>query len=145
MWENFESGELDTKPDVVSYSSVINCWAKSRQEGTADRAEAIYGEMEDRYKAGDETFKPNVISYSSVINAYAKTGKAEKAEALLEEMYDAFVNGNESVKPNVRSFNTVLDAWSKSVRQRHHNEPNRFCLECANTLNQANSIQNPTL
>jgi hypothetical protein len=45
MWENFESGELDTKPNVVSYTTLINCWAKSRQKGGADRAEAIFREM----------------------------------------------------------------------------------------------------
>jgi pentatricopeptide repeat protein len=90
----FEACELDTKPDVVSYSNVIKCWAKSGQYGAADRAEDILREMQDRYQAGDEYVKPGVISYNSVINAHAKQGNAERAEALLEEMYNAFVNGN---------------------------------------------------
>jgi pentatricopeptide repeat protein len=115
MWENFESGELEAKPGAVSCSSVINCWAKSRQKGGAERAEHALREMQDRCKAGDEVPKPNDISCSSAINAFAKTEQAEKAEALLKEMHHAFVNGHEFLKPNVRSFKAALDARSKSA------------------------------
>jgi hypothetical protein len=38
--------ELDTKPNYVSYGSVINCWAKSRQQGATYRAEAIFRELQ---------------------------------------------------------------------------------------------------
>ena len=100
-WENFESGKLDVKPDCVSHNCVIDSWAKSRQQGAANRAETAVGEMRGCCEAGDEVLKPGVISCSSVISARAKTGKAEKAEALQDEICFDFVSGDESAEPNV--------------------------------------------
>ena len=50
MHQHFESGEVDTKPSVVSYAIVITCLAKSRPQEAADRAEAILRDMQDRCK-----------------------------------------------------------------------------------------------
>jgi pentatricopeptide repeat protein len=98
-----------------SYSSLINCWAKSNREAAPDAAQKLLLTMKQQYLAGEESYlRPNTIAYSAVISALARAGQAEGAEALLEEMDSDYLDGNDSCKPNVLSFSVVWDAWSKS-------------------------------
>jgi hypothetical protein len=107
----------ETKPDAVSCNSLINCWAKSRQNGAADRAEAILREMQNRYKAGDKDVEPNIISYASVILAWSHSRQRDsvvKAESLMNEMLSLAEAGNKNVAPDVRVYNHVLSAIAAS-------------------------------
>jgi hypothetical protein len=60
-----ESGELDAKPNIVSHTTWIECWVKSRQQGAAHRADAMFREMQDRCKAGDKVLlETNFVTHS---------------------------------------------------------------------------------
>jgi hypothetical protein len=72
MQERHESGYPDVKPDTISFSTVLNAWANSRDPGAALRAEAILDRMQEINESGFTRVKPNKISFSSVINAWAK-------------------------------------------------------------------------
>lgn len=43
------------KPNVLSYSGVITCMAKSKESNMAKRAEALLGRMEEREEFGGES------------------------------------------------------------------------------------------
>jgi hypothetical protein len=49
------SGDLDTKPDRISYSFVINCCAKSGQKDAPDAALKLLRSMIQQYLAGDDS------------------------------------------------------------------------------------------
>jgi pentatricopeptide repeat protein len=115
MFQLHEQHQLDTKPDVICYSSVMNCWAQSEQREAADKSMALLREMQSLWKQGHSTMRPNVICYTTVLSAYTKRGQAAEAEALLEEMYlDYTTSGNESAKPTTTSYNIVMNCWAKS-------------------------------
>ena len=44
----------DCQPDVVAFSTVINCWAKSKQPEAPERAESLLHHMHDSYAGGDK-------------------------------------------------------------------------------------------
>jgi hypothetical protein len=96
---------------------VIDAWAKSREKGAAQRAEALLAKMDELHRQGYEGVRPNVISYNAVINAWAKSrenGAAQRAEAILNHMSKLHDVGQEGCCPNEICFNAVIDAWAKS-------------------------------
>ena len=114
LLKHFESGELDTMPNVVSYTTVINCWAKARKQGGTERAESILCAMLKHFDSGEPNTKLDVVSYNSVINCWAKSRQqegAERAKSILREMQDRHKAGDEVLKPNVTSYNLVINAY----------------------------------
>ena len=108
MHSLYEAGELDSRPSVVGYSTVLDCAAKSKSKHGAERAYGILKMMTD------DTITPNAISYNSVLNAFARQGMVERAEEILQEMYQSYVDGNEELRPTSYSYSIVLAAWAKS-------------------------------
>lgn len=106
MEDLYASDELDAPPSVISYSTVLDAFAKSKERGSAKRAEAILRQMRDRGIAA------NAISWNTVIDAYAKEHNPNRAESLLHEMNKDYLNGNANVKPTMRSYGVVLSAWA---------------------------------
>jgi len=104
-------------PDHLSFNSVINAWARSKESGGASRAEAILRHMQRRYQAGDTDVRPDTATYTTVLNAWGKSRSKEalsRASKLLDEMEEEYQNGNVHVRPNALSYNTIINVWSKS-------------------------------
>jgi pentatricopeptide repeat protein len=58
----------DAKPNVRSFNTVINAYAKSGHADSALKAESVLDLMERLYEAGNEDVRPDVHSFSTVIN-----------------------------------------------------------------------------
>lgn len=104
-------------PNVVSYSTVMNGYARSREEDAIQKAEQIFDRMQAAYKAGNKKAQPNMHSYVTLINAYQKSNDpdaAPKAEKALFELYDEYKQGNNELKPNYQLMTTVIDCWQRS-------------------------------
>lgn len=102
--------------NTVSYNTVLNALARSRDKDAPYRAEALLNRMQKEYEEGNENVRPNSISFSSLLNTWAKSGldgAAEHAEAILTRMEDLAARGNPHVIPNEVCYSTVLHAWSK--------------------------------
>lgn len=108
MEDLYDAGELEEPPGVISYSTVLDAFAKSKERGSASRAETILRQMKHR------GIEANVISWNSVIDAYSKEKNPERAEALLKEMNDEYLKGNHSFKPTMRTYSVVLSGWSNA-------------------------------
>jgi pentatricopeptide repeat protein len=100
--------EYGVQPNVISYSTVLDAWAKSPHPEAPDRAQAILDHM--RTSKTNTTLRPNAISYTTVMKAYARHGRAEDAERLLQEMLE----DDSLPQPDHYTFSSVLFAWSKS-------------------------------
>jgi len=119
MQELWEEGENEMKPDVRTFTTVMNAWGRSNDPDAASNAHGILERMNKKYDATkDRTIKPNKFSYTAVLDAYAfSTGRkdaAEKAEGLLKEMKEKAVQ-DADLQPDVRSYNAVLNAYSRSA------------------------------
>lgn len=65
---------LVVRPNILSYNTVINSWAKSMHSDSAIRAQKLLTRMITTYKTeAFSTMKPDVVSFSSVLNALAKS------------------------------------------------------------------------
>jgi pentatricopeptide repeat protein len=110
-----KSGDGNVKPDVVSYSAVVNAYSKAAPEdiSCATRAMEILQRMEELYEGGDKDVKPNLRTYTSVINAFARIGAPEVADDLLSKMKKSHESGDISLKPDTVCYSSVLDAYAK--------------------------------
>jgi pentatricopeptide repeat domain-containing protein 1 len=69
--------EFGIKPDVVTYSTIMNAWSSS---GFMDNCEEIFDDM---VKAEIE---PDIHAYSILAKGYVRAGQPDKADALLSSM-----------------------------------------------------------
>ena len=108
-----DAGNHSCNIDTTVYNIVLESWANSREEGSAERSEEILLQMERKYKEGNEDVKPNEGSYNAVIKAYVKNGgrliAAPKVEALVNRM-----ERSKTVSPNRRSYNLLLYCLANS-------------------------------
>lgn len=107
MEDLYSSGELEEPPNVFSYSTLLDAFAKANYHGAAEKAESILRQMID------QGVSPNTVSYNTVIDAYVKSRNVERAEALLNEMYEGYLQGNPEIKPTTHTYSIVLSGWSK--------------------------------
>jgi hypothetical protein len=113
MIEQSQKGMSNLKPDEVTFSSVMNCWARSKEKGAAERAERILTLLEEN------DFKPSPTAYATVINAWSKSFDIcapERAMALLNKMEKSYEHGNESLRPNAYCFNSGEHIQFVSIR-----------------------------
>lgn len=100
------------QPNVIAYSSIIDCWSKSGASNAADHAKRLLESMKDT------NVTPNVYTYTSALTTFARSKTSEgalEASHLLNEMKRQFHEaGNEDLKPSVISYFAVIDAWARS-------------------------------
>lgn len=111
----YNSGDGNVKPDVVSYSAVVNAYSKAASEdiSCATRAMEILQRMEELYEGGNKDVRPNLRTYTSVINAFARIGAPEVADDLLSKMKKCHKSGDITLKPDTVCYSSVLDAYAK--------------------------------
>jgi len=107
--DEYQNGNKDMKPTVVSYTSVINAWAKSSCFGKAERANDILKRM----KSND--CKPNEFSYTAVINSCATTYNEEEKQDAFKIAYRCFkeLSEAEHLHPNHVTYSTFMRAIGK--------------------------------
>jgi hypothetical protein len=106
-------GESEMTPDVVSYTTVMDGWAKSNQNDSVPRIEQIFGRMKAVHNAGNKSTRPNSWTYVTLIHTYAKQRDAaanQKAEDLIFQMYKKYKKGRMDLKPNTQLVTAVMDA-----------------------------------
>eukprot|EP00980_Cylindrotheca_fusiformis_P016962 scaffold5159_cov112-Cylindrotheca_fusiformis.AAC.16 len=104
MEELAVGGNTSVCPDIYTYTTVIQAWAKCEQSLKSQKvldAMTLKGLL------------PNRFTYTAVMSSLAKTGMAEKAETLLNSMMLAYQQGNDSLKPDTVAFSSVMDGWAR--------------------------------
>lgn len=114
------SKHYDTRPDVVSYNTVLSAFSHSRGDANAAyHAERVLNEMMMAHRqAPGVSPAPNVVSYNNVLHSWSRhqgndggIAAAERAEAVLYYMLRA---GQKEISPDIYSFTSVLNAVAKS-------------------------------
>ena len=136
MVKRFNSGDLDCKPDAITYSSLIDVYSSVSDLNTstfaAERAEEVLTRMEDLYMAGDCEVKPNIYTFCSVIDVWTKSNAVDaayKAESLLNRAIDYYeMNGDEDFRPNVVILSAAISAWVKRITNGKREE-NKIAID----------------
>jgi pentatricopeptide repeat protein len=95
-----------TRPDFISYSTVINAWA---QQGHPERASEILRVMYEAYVAGNETAKPDINCFNTVLAAYINCKDEDaprRAEEFLIHMKKIKADGVLDIRPDVYTISS---------------------------------------
>jgi hypothetical protein len=116
-----DRGHLEWAPNLYTYNSCIEAWAKVTDPAanSAEHAYRILLRLIAQYEHGDNV-RPNSFSYNQVIFALAKSSisdAAVRSEYVLRLMEKAQAEGNSDVQADVFSYSSVISAWSSSGKQ----------------------------
>lgn len=88
-----EMKDMNVKPDVVSYNSLIDVYCKCRE---VDKAYKMIEEMKK------DDILPDIITYTSIIGGLGLIGQPDKARDVLKEMKEL------GCYPDVAAYNAVI-------------------------------------
>jgi pentatricopeptide repeat protein len=111
MQELGNSG-VGTKPDIVSFASIMAACIHPDLKDGPERAMAYLREAKDLYAQGDQDCKPNCMAYGSIIQSITRSrrvGSAKLAEKFLDEMKRV---EDEDPKQIVMAYTAVIGAWA---------------------------------
>ena len=152
------SRHADCRPDIISYTSAIECISKSSDPEAPALAEKLLGEAIERYKkTGDPALMPNLRTYTMAIQTLAKNnGSVVQARALLTRLLEQYEKEKDpKLKPNTYPYNYVLNCAANTLddkfeafqiasqtfqemRKSKHVRPDSysyaFWLKCCNNL-----------
>lgn len=116
MIKSYQSDPFSTvKPDVITFSSVLNALAKSKATGfKAEKCKSVLNSMITLYEDdGSSDTKPNVICYNTVLNACAFSARGgpderRKALSVAVETFNELRRGQFGLSPDAVSYGNML-------------------------------------
>ena len=118
LLDEMKQGGATTRPDAISYSTLIYACSKSRQRHACERASELLNEMISLSNQGNVAVKPTTRTYASVILAWGNSRHpdgAKQAHAIFENMLAVYEQGDNNCRPNTIIVNCLLRAWSRST------------------------------
>ncbi|KAG7336801.1 PPR: pentatricopeptide repeat domain containing protein [Nitzschia inconspicua] len=105
MEEVAEAGNVNVRPDVYSYTTTIQAFARCREP---QQAQDVLRRMTAK------GLQPSRITYTALMSAFAKAGDPERAYEILQDMISAWDGGNiPELQPDTVAFSSVIDGWAK--------------------------------
>lgn len=105
-----KQGRISNLDRELCYAA-ISSYARSLDEESLEKAEAVLEEMELRRSDHQQRPEsPNTRVYNRMLFAYANSGQANqaaRAQKIFEQMKAAFDNGDKDSQPNIHSYNSV--------------------------------------
>lgn len=111
----------DCHPDIISYTTVMECLAKSKLVNAPDLALDLLEELKETYRNSKKmTHRPNLRTYTMVIQTLASAqGYVQKAYELLEELEEAYEKTQHpSLQLNTYPYNYVLNCAANAMSDK---------------------------
>ena len=116
MNELYDSGEADTKPNMITYRSLLRCYANWN---LVQDAEQLLRRMQELYDDGKLDYEPDRVSYRVVIEALGKAEdedtrkRAQDLKKQVEERYGEKSWKQETVFDVVDQLDALLEYMSE--------------------------------
>lgn len=118
MQQLYESDQLDTQPDDISYATCINAWARSPGRDSPARAEALLQKMLMLQESGNgDSIKPSLSAFCSVMDAWAGSGDRaapQKVEAILD-IVEERSKTMEDFELTAFPYTILIKAWERAA------------------------------
>ena len=104
----------NSKPNIITYNSVIDCCIKCRNYDLAYKyynyliANVNYNLNNENNRNDDSIVKPDIVTFSTLIKGEIHNGCFEKAKMLMNKMLEY-----DYIKPDCILLNTMLDGCEK--------------------------------
>ena len=116
-----DGGDARFTPDRITYSTVINVYAKV---GLSEHAVRVLEDMCRDYESGNATARPDLQAYNTVLASFGRDKRArtiaEQAVALFERMKALGETGTIE-KPDLVSYSALISAFANSKGDKVEN------------------------
>jgi pentatricopeptide repeat protein len=102
---------------VISFSTVLKAWVKSKSPEAPDQAEELMYKLQELDKSGWEQCRPDAVAFATVIQCWGKCKRrnaAKKAESLLREMQKLAQEGQANMAPDTVCWNAAINSWAQA-------------------------------
>ncbi len=114
------SKQEDIQPDVISFCTCLDVWAKSNEKGKAEQSYALLEKLIELYKAsGNQKLKPTVLIYNTVFNccafsAHTEAEERKKAISIAIKLFHEMIQAN-ITPPDAVTYGTLIKCISNLV------------------------------
>jgi hypothetical protein len=118
MQKRYVNGCTNIRPNLVTFTSVINAWSRisAKDVDAAQRATDIL-DLLDQSSKFDDNLRPNAYTFHAVMNAWSNSTlphAAKRVESYLDQMIERFSAGDKGMMPSTISFSIAIKAWARS-------------------------------
>jgi hypothetical protein len=114
-----QSPYAECQPDIISYTSTLECIAQSSDPLAPELAGELLQEVKARYETTkDSNLRPNLRTYTMTIQTLARNnGKVVRARELLTELVQQYESSgyDPQLKPNTFPYNYVLNCAANTM------------------------------
>lgn len=98
----YQSGRLDTPPDLVMHNVVLDAWARA---ASGKRAKKFLEKMEQK----------DIVSYNTVIKAFVKQRNLDSAKEFSLQVVQLYRKDPEAAcRPDLATFRLILSGWVRA-------------------------------
>lgn len=109
-----QSDGRDSRPDLVTFRSILGGMSRSRDPNAAEQGEEILRWMQGLYRDGILEEQPDDKCYQLVLNLWTKSNKdnaGQRAEAILRELIASGTNGSAPALVNASTYQQVMKSY----------------------------------
>jgi hypothetical protein len=139
-----ESAHAPARPDLKTYSMVLDACGKSQDVDAPAYAEELFGRLKLRCAQGDGTLRPDTSIYTILMKIYSNAGDAVRSESLLAVMAKECAAGNSSCRPDEVAYRTAISAWGRSSLPESLTRAMRLFQDMKNEHDNGNIACRPT-
>jgi hypothetical protein len=106
-----DQDETVARPDVQSYNTVLDAWAKSRTPEALSHVQALLQHMKK------QTIPLDLFSFTSLMEAYAYSDEADRLQEIQNIWNQMEASDDDNLRPTAQSLTVVLHAYSRTASQ----------------------------
>jgi pentatricopeptide repeat protein len=133
--EVYEGGNLDCKPHVILYNSLIDAYAKA---GDGQKAQALLDDMEHIPE-----IEPTIVTYNSVLAAWAQSSDEQSLD-LIDALFDR-IRKSPKYRPDSASFGAAMSAFNRSSSPNAAERALDYVDECNREYKSGNERCKPSV
>ena len=124
---DYLDGTSAFRPQVLSYSAVLQAWAKSgRPEAPGEAERVILGMSKTKTGSAGKTLtmQPTTVCYDALIESYARSddpSASQKIDDILRRMEDRASAGESALAPTTRTFQAAIVGLSRRTAAKEEN------------------------
>jgi pentatricopeptide repeat protein len=115
-YANSSDGNKYIRPTIRSWNAVLNGLSRSKEKGSAKKAEEILHHLFDLDAEGVPESKPDAFSFAAVLSAYQRTWNLagiQRADDIVRKMEEWYERGILDKPPDVYHYTIVCAAWAR--------------------------------
>lgn len=128
------SKKKEIQPDIITFCTCLDVWAKSNEKGKAERSYNVMKKLIELYDASrNDDLKPTVLVYNTVLNscafsAYTDDEERKKALSIAIKLFNEMLQAK-ITDPDAITYGTLIKCVTNLVPHENHEVRNKMASD----------------